>query len=203
MTHHEAWGSGTTPPVGDLRMDEPTARQLADELTTLASSMFGLLQPHPSANPAPAAAAPTFGTAFSETPPSPAPDPASVVSVAIPVEPVVAVAVPPSWAPPEPDAQATALAVPALAVPEMPDGLGTLGRHEPGPGAPAAVELPTSPPALALVPAIEVPGLDEVDRRGETEAEPVPAIGPIPVEPPAPAPRQSMALLNEIAFLDD
>jgi hypothetical protein len=189
MTIHDDWASSTetAPASGELRMDELTAHQLADELTTLASSMFGLLQPHPGSNPAAAGSAAEARTASPEAPQIQ--DPASVVSVAIPVEPVVAVPVPESWTPDEVDAEAAeatedepavtpavldvpALAVPSLAVPEVPE----------------IADLPSAPPVLSLVEPLEVPdGLDKLDQR----------------EPETPAPRQSMALLNEIAFLDD
>ena len=123
MNRHDAWRSDAAPATGEqLLMDDLTASQLADELTTLASSMFGLLQLPPGADPAQAESEAAFESALAQT--IPVADPASVVSVAIPVEPAVAVNVPENWATPEPEAQEThavpALAVPALALPEVP-----------------------------------------------------------------------------------
>jgi hypothetical protein len=205
MTIHDAWASSasTPPPSGDLRMDEVTAHQLADELTTLAASMFGLLQPHSGSDPAASQAPSEARTASPEAPSIQ--DPASVVSVAIPVEPV-AIAVPESWASPEADAEATegepaapleglevpSLAVPSLAVPEL---------------APAA-EPPSGHPTLRLVEPIEVlDGLDKLDHResrpDQRESELDQREPETETEPEPPAPRQSMTLLNEIAFLDD
>ena len=124
MNLHDAWRSDAAPATGEqLQMDDLTASQLADELTTLASSMFGLLQLPPGADPAQAESEAAFESALAQA--MPVADPASVVSVAIPAAPVVAVAVPEGWATPEPEAQEThdvpALAVPALALPEEPE----------------------------------------------------------------------------------
>jgi hypothetical protein len=256
MNMHDAWSSSTAPAPGDLHMDELTSRQLADELTTLASSMFGLLQPHhPGADSAAAGSADQFGTALTETPPLQVSDPASVVSVAIPVEPAVAVAVQESSAASEFDAEAPALEVPALAVPELSDGLDKLDQREATPldqreatpdgldkldqhdGQPAVA-------SLSLVPATEnSDGLDKLDQREANpldQREPNPLDqrepNPTPIAPPSlalaladvveaakaldeleerepaiegldrrdgPDRRGSMALLNEIAFLDD
>jgi hypothetical protein len=123
MNLHDAWRSEAAPATGDqLQMDDLTASQLADELTTLASSMFGLLQLPPGADPAQAESEAAFESALAQA--IPVADPASVVSVAIPATPVVEVAVPEAWETPEPEAQEThdvpALAVPALALPEVP-----------------------------------------------------------------------------------
>ena len=123
MNLHDAWRGDVAPPTGErLQMDDLTASQLADELTTLASSMFGLLQLPPGADPAQAESEAAFETALAQA--IPVADPASVVSVAIPAKPVVSAAVPEDWATPEPEAQEThdvpALAVPALALPEVP-----------------------------------------------------------------------------------
>jgi hypothetical protein len=191
MTIHDAWAAGasTASATGDLRMDELTAHQLADELTTLAASMFGLLQAHPGSDPVEPESPAGASTVSPEAPLLQ--DPASVTSVAIPVEPVVAIAVPEQWAPPEAEAEATedepaappatlevpSLAVPSLAVPEVPP----------------AVDLPSGTPRLSLVEPIEVPELEPQDLETPDRES----------EPEAPAPRQSMALLNEIAFLDD
>jgi hypothetical protein len=123
MNMHDAWRSEAVPATGDqLQMDELTARQLADELTTLASSMFGLLQPHPGADPAQAEDEAAFEIALAEA--MPVADPASVVSVAIPSAPAVAMVAQDDGAPP------AALAVPALAVPEVPEGLDKLDQRE-------------------------------------------------------------------------
>ncbi len=123
MNLHDAWRSDAAPATGEqLQMDDLTASQLADELTTLASSMFGLLQLPLGADPAQAESEAAFESALAQA--IPVADPASVVSVAIPAAPVVEVAVPEDWATPEPEAQEThdvpALAVPALALPEVP-----------------------------------------------------------------------------------
>ena len=123
MNLHDAWRSEAAPVTEkQLQMDDLTASQLADELTTLASSMFGLLQLPPGADPAQAESEAAFETALAQA--IPVADPASVVSVAIPAAPVVEVAVPEDWATPEPQAEEThdvlALAVPALALPEVP-----------------------------------------------------------------------------------
>ena len=123
MNLHDAWRSDVSTATGEqLQMDELTASQLADELTNLASSMFGLLQLPPGADPAQAESEAAFETALAQA--IPVADPASLVSVAIPAAPVVEVAVPEDRATPEPEAQEThdvpALAVPALALPEVP-----------------------------------------------------------------------------------
>jgi hypothetical protein len=130
MNLHDAWRSEAAPATGEqLQMDELTASQLADELTTLASSLFGLLQLPPGADPAQAESEAAFESALAQA--IPVADPASVVSVAIPAAPVVevavdAVAVPEDWETPEPEPEAQethdvpALAVPALALPEVP-----------------------------------------------------------------------------------
>jgi hypothetical protein len=123
MNLHDAWRSDVSTATGEqLQMDELTASQLADELTTLASSLFGLLQLPPGADPAQAESEAAFESALAQA--IPVADPASVVSVAIPAAPVIEVAVPENWETPEPEAQAThdvpALAVPALALPEVP-----------------------------------------------------------------------------------
>jgi hypothetical protein len=225
MNMHDAWSSSTVPATGDLRMDELTARQLGDELTTLASSMFGLLQPHhPGTDSAAAGSSDEFGTALTETPPLQVSDPASVVSVAIPVAPVAAVAVQESSAASEFDAEAPALEVPALAVPELSDGLDKLDQHD---GQPAVA-------SLSLVPATE--NSDGLDKLDQGEANPLDQPARTPIAPPSlalaladvveaakaldeleerepaiegldrrdgPDRRGSMALLNEIAFLDD
>ena len=133
MNLHDAWRSDAAAATGEqLVMDDLTASQLADELTTLASSMFGLLQLPPGADPAQAESEAAFESALAQA--IPVADPASVVSVAIPAEPVVAVAVPEEWSTPEPEVQeprdVPALAVPALALPEMPDGLDKLDQRE-------------------------------------------------------------------------
>ena len=226
MTIHDAWASSanTAPPTGDLCMDELTAHQLADELTTLAASMFGLLQAHPgsdsttSESPAAGSAAPFVAAPQRQ-------DPASVTSVAIPVEPVVDIAVPEEWGSPESEAVDFAadqpdadLAVPALAVPEVGDGLDKLDQRESAPDEREAaldqresVDHAADQPAVEFaVPALEVP---ELDLREQTPpvlrlVEPIEVheLEPQDQETPdreAPAPRQSMALLNEIAFLDE
>lgn len=136
MNLHDAWRSEAAPATGEqLLMDDLTASQLADELTTLASSMFGLLQLPPGADPAQAESEAAFESALAQA--IPVADPASVVSVAIPAAPVVEVAVPEDWATPAPEAQETndvpALAVPALALPEVPAGLDKLDQREPEP----------------------------------------------------------------------
>ena len=136
MNLHDAWRSDAAPATGErLVMDDLTASQLADELTTLASSMFGLLQLPPGADPAQAESEAAFETALAQA--IPVADPASVVSVAIPAAPVVEVAVAEDWETPEPEAQETpdvpALAVPALALPELPEGLDKLDQREPEP----------------------------------------------------------------------
>jgi hypothetical protein len=123
MNLHDAWRSDVSTATGEqLQMDELTASQLTDELTTLASSMFGLLQLPPGADPAQAESEAAFESALAQA--IPVADPASVVSVAIPAAPVVEVAVPENWETPEPEPQEThdvpALAVPALALPEVP-----------------------------------------------------------------------------------
>ena len=123
MNLHDAWRANAAPATGEqLQMDELTASQIADELTTLASSMFGLLQLPPGADPAQAESEAAFESALAQA--MPVADPASVVSVAIPAAPIVEVAVPEDWATSEPEAQEThdvpALAVPALALPEVP-----------------------------------------------------------------------------------
>ena len=123
MNLHDAWRSDAAPATGEqLQMDELTSSQLADELTTLASSMFGLLQLPPGADPAQAESEAAFETALAQA--IPVADPASVVSVAIPAAPVVEVADPQDWATPEPETQephdVPALAVPALALPDVP-----------------------------------------------------------------------------------
>lgn len=207
MTTHDAWASSaeTDGASRDLRMDEATAHQLVDELITLASSMFGLLQPHPGSNLATAAFAADAGPASPKTPSIQ--DPASVVSVAIPVEPVVAVNVPESWTQHEPDAEATeddpavppaalnvpaldvpalvvpSLAVPSLAVPELAE----------------IADLPSASPVLSLVERLEVPELDGLDKLDQRESE-LDQRGPDAREPEA---RPSLALLSEIAFLDE
>ena len=134
MNLHDAWRSDAAPATAEqLQMDELTSSQLADELTTLASSMFGLLQLPPGADPAQAESEAAFESALAQA--IPVADPASVVSVAIPAAPVVEVAVPEGWAAPEPEAREThdvpALAVPGLALPEVPDGLDKLDQREP------------------------------------------------------------------------
>ena len=125
MNLHDAWRSDAAPPTGEqLLMDDLTASQLADELTTLASSMFGLLQLPPGADPAQAESEAAFESALAQA--IPVADPASVVSVAIPAAPVVEAAFPEDWETPEPEPEAQethdvpALAVPALAIPEVP-----------------------------------------------------------------------------------
>jgi hypothetical protein len=238
MNMHDAWTSSTVPATGDLRMDELTARQLADELTTLASSMFGLLQPHhPGADSAAAGSADDFGAALTETPPLQVSDPASVVSVAIPVAPVVAVDVQESSAASEFDAKAPALEVPALAVPELTDGLDKLDQREATPDGLDKLDQRVATPleqrdgqpavaALSLVPATEAPyGVDEIDGQEPTPiaapslalaladvVEAAKALDELEEREPAiegldrrdaPDRRGSMALLNEIAFLDD
>jgi hypothetical protein len=123
MNLHDAWRSEAAPATGEqLQMDDLSASQLADELTTLASSMFGLLQLPPGADPAQSESEAAFESALAQA--IPVADPASVVSVAIPAAPVVEVAVPENWETPEPEPQEThdvpALAVPALALLEVP-----------------------------------------------------------------------------------
>jgi hypothetical protein len=125
MNLHDAWRSDVSTATGEqLQMDELTAGQLADELTTLASSMFGLLQLPPGADPAQAESEAAFETALAQA--IPVADPASVVSVAIPAAPVVEVAVPENWETPEPEPEAQethdvpAPAVPTLALPDVP-----------------------------------------------------------------------------------
>ena len=125
MNLHDAWRSEAAPVTEkQLQMDDLTASQLADELTTLASSMFGLLQLPPGADPAQAESEAAFESALAQA--IPVADPASVVSVAIPAAPVVEVAVPENWETPEPEPEAPetrdvpAFAVPALALPEVP-----------------------------------------------------------------------------------
>jgi hypothetical protein len=196
MTIHDAWApsTSTAPATGDLRMDELTTHQLADELITLAASMFGLLQPHPGSDPAASQATAEARTSSPEAPPIQ--DPASVVSVAIPVEPV-ALAVPEGWASPEVEVEATqsdpaappeGLEVPSLAVPSLAI-----------PDVPPAADLPSGQPMLTLVEPIEVPdGLDKLDQR-----EPQLDQRGSEVDQREPEPRPSLALLNEIAFLDD
>lgn len=143
MNLHDAWRADAAPATGEqLLMDDLTASQLADELTTLASSMFGLLQLPPGADPAQAESEAAFESALAQA--IPVADPASVVSVAIPAAPVVEVAVPEDWATPEPEVQEThevpALAVPALALPEVPAALDKLDQREPEAEAPEEPE---------------------------------------------------------------
>ena len=205
MTVHDAWASSaeTDGASRDLRMDEATAHQLVDELITLASSMFGLLQPHPGSNLGTAAFAADAGPASPEAPSIQ--DPASVVSVAIPVEPV-AVAVPQSWAAPEaaaeteveaiddePEVPPEALEVPSLAVPSL--AVPELAQ---------VADLPSASPVLSLVERLEVPeldGLDGLDKLDQRESE-LDQRGPEP-DAREPEARPSLALLSEIAFLDE
>ena len=215
MNNHDSWLSDSgARAVEPRRMDELTSRQLADELTSLASSMFGLLQPQTGTSLAPDE--PEYVAAAPEMPLPSVPVPASLPMVAVPhLE---------DWEPSElrvADPAVVFAAIPfetpSVVLPELPfvDETPTNGFVEDEPlQVPTLMLLPEPDLALELEPGpvFEPEPVYEFPPVVEPEPEPVfelqPVVEPDPepeplVETPAPIQRRSMTLLNEIAFLDD
>lgn len=173
-------------------MDSHTTQDLALEMASVAGAMFGLLQPHrlaelrlprtPAAAP-PEPAAPPASAGAVDDPPVAAPAP-----VAVPGAPPISVPVPAVEAaapPPKADPVAPPVAPAALPLPEAPPEAVPEEVPAPAPvAAPAGIPVPV--PIPEVVPETEAAADDTASGRHPTARE-----------------RRSMALLHEIAFLDE